>query len=86
MLENGAVAPLLEGLKHKKYEVRSASVFALGELRGGAARVRCLVRCDDAPGRQPARHQHGPGCTLSLCEYAARKYGRVRGSAVAHYF
>jgi HEAT repeat protein len=31
MLENGAVAPLLEGLKHKKYEVRSASVFALGE-------------------------------------------------------
>ncbi len=33
MLENGAVAPLLEGLKHKKYEVRSASVFALGELR-----------------------------------------------------
>lgn len=39
MLENGAVAPLLEGLKHKKYEVRSASVFALGEPRGGAARV-----------------------------------------------
>jgi hypothetical protein len=30
MLEGGAVAPLLEGLKHKKYEVRSASVFALG--------------------------------------------------------
>ena len=30
MLENGAVAPLLEGLKHKKYEVRSACVYALG--------------------------------------------------------
>ena len=31
MLEGGAVAPLLEGLKHKRYEVRSASVLALGQ-------------------------------------------------------
>jgi len=42
MLENGAVAPLLEGLKHKKYEVRSASVFALGGLLGYATSIACF--------------------------------------------
>jgi hypothetical protein len=71
MLESGAVAPLLEGLKHKKYDVRSASVFALGGSRTGAARGRCFAR------RRRSRvclHCTARRSTDSL-RNSARKYG-----------